>query len=171
MKRVLISGIALSAVISMSAMAERNVTYEYGTVVETTPIVKNIRVSTPREECWDEEVRYRSRGDDGLSTILGAVIGGAIGNAVGHKKKNKQVGAVVGAVVGGSIGSSMAKKNGRTVRSQTEEVCKVITEHHEEERIVGYRVRYRYNDETYTTRTDVDPGESIRLEVAVSPVF
>jgi len=158
--------------ISVSANAESNVSYDYGTVVETIPIVKNIRVSTPREECWDEEVSYERRGgDEALSTVLGAVIGGALGNAVGHHKKNKQVGAVVGAVLGGTIGRSIAKGQPRTIRTGTEEVCRVINEYSEEERIVGYRVRYRYNDETYTIRTDVHPGDTIKLRLAVTPVI
>lgn len=174
MKFTGLRSIAAGVLISISAMAsaESNVSYDYGTVVESVPIVKNIRVSTPREECWDEDVVYQRRGTDGeLSTVLGAVIGGALGNAVGHHKRNKQVGAVVGAVLGGTIGRSIAKGQPRTTRTSTEEVCRVINEYSEEERIVGYRVRYRYNDETYTTRTDVDPGDTIKLRLAVSPVI
>ena len=175
MKLISLSGMTASVLLSLSAMpalADSTVTYDYGTVVESVPIVKNIRVTTPREECWDEEVTYRQRrGDSELSTVVGAVIGGALGNAVGHHKKNKQVGAVVGAVLGGSIGRSIAKGQPQSTRTQTEEVCRVINEYSEEERIVGYLVRYRYNDETYTIRTDEDPGDSIKLRLAVTPVI
>ena len=105
------------------------------------------------------------------STILlvGAVVGGAIGNAVGHNKTNKKVGAVVGAVLGGTIGKAVATENRRYER--TEEVCRVINDYREEDRIVGYHVKYRYNDVTYTTRTDRAPGETIKLRLAVSPVI
>ncbi|MFT7684794.1 MAG: hypothetical protein ACI9FB_000135 [Candidatus Azotimanducaceae bacterium] len=165
-------GIATGVMLSTSVMAQSSVSFDYGTVVESVPIVKNIRVTTPREECWDEDVVYRDRGGDKeLSTVLGAVIGGALGNSVGHHKKNKQVGAVVGAVLGGTIGRSMGKGQHRSTRVGTEEVCRVINEYSEEEQIVGYRVRYRYNDETYTTRTDEDPGDTIKLRLAVTPVI
>lgn len=171
MKRItlLVSAMLLSA----TAMADRNVSYDYGTVVEATPIVKNIRVSTPREECWDEEVSYIERQDsDSVGTVVGAIIGGALGNAVGHNKSNKKVGAVVGAVLGGTVGNAVAKENNRgdVIRRDSQEVCRVINDYHEEERIVGYHVRYRYNNETYTTRTDTDPGDTIKLRLAVSPI-
>ncbi|MFT5210286.1 MAG: hypothetical protein ACI9CE_002011 [Flavobacterium sp.] len=171
MKLMGFSGVVTIVMLSTSVMANSSVSYDYGTVVESVPIVKNIRITTPREECWDEDVVYRDRGGDTeLSTVLGAVIGGALGNAVGHHKKNKQVGAVVGAVLGGTIGRSIAKGAPRTARSESGEVCRVINEYTEEEQIVGYRVRYRYNDETYTARTDEAPGDTIKLRLAVTPV-
>ena len=156
---------------SGAALAERNISYDYAEVIDATPIVKNIRVSTPREECWDESVTHYERGDDSVSTVVGAVVGGAIGNAVGHNKSNKRVGAVVGAVLGGTIGKSIAKENRGGRYERTEEVCRVINDYREEERIVGYHVSYRYNDVTYTTRTSEAPGDTIKLRLAVSPVI
>ena len=160
------TGLLLSA---GSAFAERNVSYDYADVVESTAIVKNIRVSTPREECWDETVRYDNSRSNNVSTVLGAVVGGALGNAVGHKKSNQRVGAVVGAVLGGTIGSAVGKE--RRVSERTEEVCRVIHDYREEERIVGYHVQYQYNDVVYTTRLDEDPGQTIKLRLSVSPVI
>ena len=154
-----------------------NISYDYATVIDADPIIKIVKISTPREECWEEEVVYRDRYEDrngALGPVLGGVIGGAVGNAVGHKKKNKQVGAVVGAVLGATLGKAVADSNrhGReNVSRGTEERCKVYHDYHEEERIVGYRVRYRYNDETYSTRTDTDPGDTIKIRLAVTPVL
>jgi uncharacterized protein YcfJ len=101
--------------------------------------------------------------------VVGAVLGGAIGNAVGHSKKNKQVGVIVGAVLGGSIGNAMSANRRTDVYHETEEVCRTYRDYYEEERVVGYRVRYRFRNETYTTRTDVDPGDTIRLRLSISP--
>ena len=170
MKLTRVSIAAFALLLSASALAQ-DITYDYGTVIESVPIVKNVRISTTREECWVEDVVYReSAPDNGLGSVVGAIVGGAIGNAVGHKKKNKQVGAVVGAVLGGTIGHSVSsRRRGMTVHG-TEEVCKTYNDYHEEERVVGYRVRYRFNNETYTTRMDNDPGDTIRLRLAVSPV-
>ena len=116
-----------------------------------------------------EEPRARSA----TGPILGAIVGGALGNAVGHKKRNKQVGTVVGAVLGGSIGADIARRHrgyGENVRYSSREVCSVVHEERHEERLAGYRVTYRYGGETYTTEMDHDPGDSLRVQVRVTPV-
>ena len=166
------AGLALPAflICTLTAYAERQVVYEHAPVVESIPIVKHVRVSTPREECWQQEVSYR-RGhrQTGVSTVVGALVGGAIGNAVGHHKKNKQVGAVLGAVLGGTVGHAVGSKN-QPVVNNSEEVCRVYQDSYQEERIIGYRVQYQFNNRIYTTRTRTDPGESIKLRLAISPV-
>lgn len=180
-----------TALTAAPALADRgNISYDYATVIESQPIIRIVKVSTPREECWEETVAYRDRDrgyhddyrrrDHGLGTVLGGVVGGAIGNAVGHSKKNKQVGAVVGAVVGATIGNAMTQTARAENRRRhddyqvtsygTEEICEIVHDYHEEERIIGYDVRYRYNDETYATRMDEDPGDTIKVRLALSPV-
>jgi|TARA_Y100000310_G_scaffold191156_1_gene191159 uncharacterized protein YcfJ len=166
--------LCVSATAAATPALAANISYDYATVIESKPIVKTVRVSTPRRECWDEEVVYRDRHDDsGVGPVVGAVLGGALGNAVGHHKRNKQVGAVVGAVLGATLGHAAANnaKGRHESHYRTEERCEVIQEFHEEDRIIGYRVRYRYRDATYTTRTDIDPGDTLKVRVAVSPAF
>ena len=177
MRMKFLVALAITTLVGGQAFARGNISYDYATVIDADPIIKIVKISTPREECWEEEVVYRDRYEDrnsALGPVLGGVIGGAVGNAVGHKKKNKQVGAVVGAVLGATLGKAVADSNRRgheNVSRGTEERCKVYHDYHEEERIVGYRVRYRYNDETYSTRTDTDPGDTIKVRLAVTPVF
>lgn len=159
---------------SLSAMAAGNVSFDYATVIDSQPIYTVVQINTPREECWQEEVAYETqpRSSHPLGTVMGGVIGGAVGNAVGHKKSNKRVGAVVGAVLGATLGNAIAASNSRSVtRYETQERCKVYQEHREEERLVGYQVRYRYNEQTYSTRMDTDPGDTIKVRLAVSPVI
>ena len=165
---------AAALIFSAQALADGQISYDYATVVDASPIVRTVRISTPREECWQEDVVYRDRSGDSnaVGTVVGGVVGGAIGNAVGHNKSNKKVGAVVGAVLGATLGHEIARSNDReTVSHGTEERCKVYQDYHEEERIVGYNVRYRYNGETYSTRTDTDPGDTIKVRLAISPVI
>jgi uncharacterized protein YcfJ len=50
------------------------------------------------------------------------------------------------------------------------ERCEVHQEEHFEDRNEGFRVTYRYNGRTYVTRMPNDPGQQIRVRVAVSPV-
>ncbi len=173
-----LSGLSIAIALFTTSAFGQNITYDYGTVVESVPIVKTYRVSTPREECWQEEITVQQpRGNNGVGTVVGALLGGAVGNAVGHKKKNKQVGVVVGAILGGTIGHAISvsnqRRNAYQVNSyrQTEEVCRTYRDYRQEEEIVGYRIRYRFNNETYTTRTDVDPGDTIKLRLVVSPVI
>jgi uncharacterized protein YcfJ len=149
--------------------------FDYAEVIESTPIYRTVEVSVPREECWTEEVVSQRRAHSQSSTpaILGTIIGGALGNAVGHDKSNKRVGTVVGAVLGHSIGRDIvaATSRGRVTQVETVRQCETVYDHHDEERLLGYQVRYRYHDKDYSVRMDDDPGEFVRVRVDVQPVF
>ncbi len=173
-----IGAVLLSAAIGAPAFAGHDFgarQYDYATVIEAEPIIKVVRVSTPREECYQESVVYRDRyyRGNGVGTVVGGVVGGAVGNAAGHSKRNKEVGTVVGAVLGAALGHAASARNRyrEDVSYGTEERCEIYREYHEEERIMGYNVRYRYNNHTYSTRMDTDPGDTIRVRVSVSPVL
>lgn len=156
------------------ALAADNVSFDYATVIDTQPVYTTVQINTPREECWQEEVVYEDRGRSShpLGTVVGGVIGGALGNAVGHKKSNKRVGAVVGAVLGATLGKVIASSNAPSQRRhETLERCKVYQDYREEERLIGYQVRYRYNAQTYSTRMDSDPGDTIKVRLGISPVI
>jgi uncharacterized protein YcfJ len=105
---------------------ERDSGYDYARVVDVEPIVRNVRVSTPRRECW-METRYESvpryeqqrvagprpRGAAG-SMILGGIIGAAIGNQVGSGD-GRRAAPVAGAI----IGSATTARTCATRRSTT----------------------------------------------------
>lgn len=149
--------------------------YEYAQVIQSRPVYKSVEISMPHEECWDEEVAHTraARSSSRTPALLGTIIGGALGNAVGHGKSNKRVGTVVGAVLGHSIGRDIVAGNShdRVVRYETVRQCETVYEYREEERLVGYEVVYRYNDEDYSVRMDDDPGEQVRIKVNIQPVF
>ncbi len=157
------------------ASSGERTTYEYATVIDSHPIYQTVEISTPREECWNEEVvvHRRDRSDSNTPAIIGTIIGGALGNAVGHGKSNRRVGTVVGAVLGHSIGRDIVTANASRERGRYETVrqCETVYEYREEERVVGYDVRYRYNDEEYSVRMDEEPGSQVRIRVNVQPVF
>ena len=91
----------------------------------------------------------------------------------GHKKSNKRVGAVVGAVLGATLGNGIASSDDQPAagrRYASEERCRVYQDSHSEQRVVGYEVRYQYQDQTYTTVMDKDPGDTIRVRLAITPV-
>ena len=173
MSRITIVALALAS-LSGSVWAETN--YEYAEVLESRPIYQLVEVSTPQEQCWEEEVavdrRYRDN-DSSTPVIVSTILGGAIGNAVGHNKSNKRVGAVLGAVLGHSIGRDIVRGNSQSGYREYEvvESCQTVYEQHEEERLIGYQVTYLYNGEERSVRTDSDPGDQIRLRVSVQPVL
>lgn len=169
----IVKAVLLAAVV-LPGLTVAGTTYDRARVVDVEPLYETVTYEVPREQCHMERVPYHRDAGRRSATapIVGAIIGGALGNAVGHKKRNKQVGTVVGAVLGGSIGADIARRNhrhGARVSYGSEEVCRVVNDIREEERLLGYRVTYRYAGETYTTRMDRDPGPSLRVRVRVTP--
>jgi uncharacterized protein YcfJ len=148
--------------------------YEEAPVIASSPVYQVQQTQQPRQECWEEQVQYQTQAPQSATPgILGAIIGGALGNAVGHHKSNKQVGAVVGAVIGGSIGSDIGRNRsgGTTYSTDTVERCRTVYNNVQQEKLVGYDVRYSYNGVQRTVRMPYDPGPTVRVRVDVEPVF
>ncbi|MFL6578141.1 MAG: glycine zipper 2TM domain-containing protein [Povalibacter sp.] len=148
--------------------------YEYANVVRTDPIVRQVRVETPRRECWDEtrtvtENPHISDPQVGGRTLLGGIIGGVIGHQFGSGQ-GRDAATVAGVAIGAGVGYDSARRAYGT--RQTDEVvqrCQVRYDNQYEERIEGYHVTYAFNGREYTTRMPYDPGSRIRVRVAVSP--
>lgn len=174
LKKVAVNTLSILFGTTLMGTALGSTTYYEADVLQSTPIYRAVETSSPREECWLEEVVRESRPQSRSRTpnILGAVIGGAIGNAVGHNKSNQRVGAVVGAVLGASVASDISRSNRRSnVRYETVERCETVYERYLEDKLVGYDVVYSYNSQEYTVRTQRDPGATIRVRVNIEPVL
>lgn len=159
--------------VSMSALAEYDRgTIEEATVISTQPVYRTVRVNEPIEQCWDEPVHVPSNSGYYSHTpkILGAIVGAAVGNEFGSGR-GKDLATVAGAVLGGSIGRDMqanhARRNSRVVY---EKRCELVDRYRTEERIDGYEVDYRYNNQVYSTFTRHDPGPTLTVSVNVVPV-
>jgi uncharacterized protein YcfJ len=154
--------------------------YETAPVKDVQPIIRVVQVSTPREICWDEQVRntaYREKGGyrSHTPTVAGGILGGIVGNQLGGGR-----GRTVMTVAGSLLGASMGRDAGYRYRSRrhgagkisysTERRCEIEDVVHQEERLEGYRVTYAYHGKTYITRTQEDPGRNIEIRVQVSPV-
>jgi uncharacterized protein YcfJ len=157
---------------------DSNAYYDYAKVTHVQPITRVVQVSTPHEVCWNERVhtvrhgrhrRHRSY----TPTVLGGVLGGVVGNQFGRGRGNTAM-TVAGALLGASIGRDAAMDRDQyrpaTTAYSTERRCEVERVYHEEERVEGYRVTYRFRGRDYVTRTDTDPGNRIRVRVEVDPV-
>jgi len=171
-----LGGLLAFNVAGFTTVALAGTTYEVADVLSTTPIYHTVEISTPKRECWEEEVARHDRrhdsNDSATPEILGAVIGGALGNAVGHHTVNSKVGTVVGAVLGGTIAHDIDNSNHEhdTVTTQTVEKCRTVSSTRQEDKLVGYDVRYRYNGTEQTVRMDRDPGDKLRIRVDAEPV-
>lgn len=147
---------------------------DYAHVTRVEPITKTIRISTPRQECWQEQVSHYDRPAprSATPTLVGAIIGGLIGNEVGHHKDAKKAGVLVGAVLGGSIARDFSRRSAGPGHQYytTEQRCETYQDYHEEERITGYHVSYKYHGNIYHTRTNNHPGERIKVRVTVTPI-
>jgi uncharacterized protein YcfJ len=143
-------------------------------VTHVQPIYKTVRVSSPERECWNEPHRYNkhqrhTQNESYTAAIAGGIIGGVIGNQFGGGSGKKAL-TVAGALLGGSVGNDY-KNHTRNYSNDYSngEQCRVTNRYREEERLDGYRVTYKYNGKTYTTRMDHDPGRRIPVSVSVTP--
>lgn len=159
-------------------------------VTHVEPIYETVRIETPRRECRTEAVERRARhhgshrqakGHSYTPQLIGAVIGAGLGRKFGSGR-GKDLGTVAGAVLGASVGRDInrdhRRRNGHhsdyhaADRTYVEhvEVCEDVSNFHDEQRVIGYKVQYRYNGQDYWTETDRDPGDRIEVRVSVSPV-
>ena len=153
----------------------RDAQYDYAQVLSAEPIIRYVTVSTPVRECWQEteyvEVNPRHRSTGG-GALVGAIIGGVVGHQFGSGRGNDAA-TVAGSLIGAAIGSDAARQANRRHRaevySRPVERCSTTMQQHQEERIEGYRVVYRYNGQKYATEMPYDPGREIRVRVDVRP--
>jgi uncharacterized protein YcfJ len=147
--------------------------YDYAPVTHVEPIVRRVRIETPRRECYDDVRTVESRPHISDPEVGGrALIGGIIGGVIGHQfgsGRGRDAATVAGALVGANVGYDAAARRNSVVREEVVQRCEVRYEREYEERIDGYRVTYEYNGREYTTRLPYDPGERMRVRVAVAP--
>lgn len=139
-----------------------------------------------------DDRRYRSGGvGQSTGTVLGGIVGAAIGNQVGDGD-GRRAATVAGALLGSAIARDSYRDRGysqhndynnynnydngygrdsgyqrETVRY--EQRCRSVQDYREDDRVVGYSVRYDYNGQLYTTQTSYHPGSTIRVRVDVVP--
>jgi uncharacterized protein YcfJ len=148
--------------------------YDDARVVAVEPIVRRVRVESPRRECWDEvRTEYPERtvhSGTAAPTIIGGIIGGAIGSQVG-RGHGRDIATIAGTLIGASIGHDSASRSSRDSEPEERVVerCQTRYDSSYRERVDGYRVTYEYQGREYTTQMPYDPGDRIRVQVAVSP--
>lgn len=170
----LAAGTALADPPSRNYGNGENGDYDYADVVRVDPLRRQVRVSEPVRECWQETVQP-SQGPFSYNHIGGTLIGGALGTVVGNQighGRGKDVARVAGALIGGAIGHNVSVDRERQLhgdRGRLVERCEVRYRDSTEERIDGYEVTYEYAGREYVTQLPYDPGQRLRVRVDVGP--
>lgn len=140
-------------------------------VLDAQPVFQTLRYPVEEEICWDEQVWHREPARRSATpVILGSIIGGVIGNQFGGGSGNVALTAA-GAALGGSIAADAShQRNPDGYYAVTERRCTIETDWRNEQRVVAWDVTYRYKGEVYQTRLKDEPGDRIRVRVAVEPV-
>lgn len=151
--------------------------YEYGKVIKVSPVYREIKVSTPVKECWQEPVTrprsVRQGSHSAGGTLAGGLIGGIIGHQFGHGR-GKKLATAVGTIVGAQLGHDAARgSHASSHGSYTayESFCEVENQVSYEEVLDSYRVTYRYKGNKYQTTMPYHPGKKIKLRVSIEPVI
>ncbi len=110
-----------------------------------------------------------------VATVIGGVIGAALGSQVGGGSARYAT-AAVGSMVGGMAGRQIYESNHRyrQPRNGVVTVCDPVPANSgyypaSDARVTAYDVTYEYAGRRYTTRTDYNPGSTIRVRVDVRP--
>ena len=149
--------------------------FEYAKVVDVRPIYREVQVSRPVRECWEEPV-YHTR-DHYPKSAGGMLAGGLIGGIVGHqlgKGRGNKVATAVGTLIGAQIGHDAV--NGHSQQQDTtvvgyEEHCKTQHQVSYEEVVDGYDVTYKYRGRKYHVEMPYDPGKRIKMRIQITPVI
>jgi len=143
-------------------------------VVEAYPLYETVEVAHPITECWTERVtrnRSQHRRGDYVAPIAGGILGGVAGHQFGGGS-GKTALTIVGTLLGASLGQQHNRSYHRQQRPVVDHVkrCETVDRYEQEQQLTGYRVKYRYEGQTYYTHTMEHPGKFIPVRVEVSPV-
>ncbi len=147
--------------------------YDFARVIKVRPIYREVRVSNPVRECWDEPVTHTRNHKSADGMVAGGLIGGIVGHQIG-KGRGKKLATAVGAILGAQIGHDAVNghfKSGQSDYVEYQKHCDTRQQVSYEEVIDGYKVTYRYKGERYKIRMPYDPGKRIKMRIQVSPVI
>jgi uncharacterized protein YcfJ len=139
-------------------------------VIQAEPLYQAVQVARPVNECWTETVAQGNRGGGVYAgPLVGGILGGVLGNQLVRGRGRTSM-TVAGTLVGAAIGQSFSAAYRRPPTLARVRRCRTVKRYEPRQQLVGYRVDYRYEGQTFTTRTRADPGRFIRVHVDVDPV-
>lgn len=139
---------------------------DYARVIESTPQYEEVNV--PRRECTSEYVpEQRHRRGSMAGPIIGGIAGGVLGAQVGGGR-GRVASSAAGAAIGAIVGDRLSQRDHDEYYEREVRRCERVD--HWETRLSGYRVVYRYRGQVQTAILPYDPGNRLRVRVAVEPV-
>ena len=150
--------------------------FEYARVIDVRPLYREVEVSRPVRECWEEPVYQTRRAEPRSASgmLAGGIIGGIVGHQIG-KGNGQRVATAVGTLIGARIGHDAV--NGHDSHQPQpelvgyEEHCKTRYQRSYEEVLDAYDVTYEYRGRTYRMQMPYDPGERIKMRIQITPVI
>lgn len=167
---------------------------EYARVVRVDPVFDSY-ASSNGQRCYERPTYVGGdddyRGQDGyydpygsqragtetgrnVATVVGGIVGAAVGSQIGGGSARYATSAI-GSMIGGMAGRQIYDQS-RRERVGTVRVCDPVHEGdgyysrgRADRTAQAYDVTYEYAGRTYTTRTNYDPGDRIRVRVDVIP--
>lgn len=157
----------LVALMSVAPLAQAEHSFEdYARVIESTPQYEEVNV--PRKECTSEYVPERRRHQGSLAgPIIGGIAGGVLGAQVGGGR-GRVASSAAGAAIGAIVGDRLSQRGDDEYYEREVRRCERVD--HWETRLTGYRVVYRYRGHVQTAFLPYDPGNRLRVRVAIEPV-
>lgn len=138
-------------------------------VVSVDKVYQTHTIREPYQDCYIKEF-YEPQGDGSMTNeIMGGILGGLIGNQFG-KGDGKDAMTVAGAALGASLAHDDELAKAKTGKVITKEVCETKYRTRSEERLKHYRIKYEYEDRTFTYTSRRKPqSDEIRIKVEVTP--
>jgi uncharacterized protein YcfJ len=138
-------------------------------VLQAEPLYQQARVARPVNECWTETVvQNGSRRGVNAGPLFGGIIGGVLGNRLAGGRSTSMT--VAGTLLGAAVGHNLGAVPQRPRATANVRRCRTVNRLESRQQIVGYRVHYRYEGQTFITRTRGYPGKFIWVRVDVDPV-
>ena len=155
--------------------AQQHDFYDYARVIRVRPIYREVEVSRPIRECWQEPVYHTSHGQHKSAggMLAGGLIGGIIGHQIGNgrgKKVATAVGTLIGAQIGHEAVNGHRQQHNESVAGY-EEHCKTRHQVSYEEVVDAYDVTYKYRGQRYHVEMPYDPGKRIKMRIQFTPVI
>lgn len=153
-------------------VADGGASFAYARVLDAHPIVRHVQVAVPRRQCRQQQVQVPTGNQyhSATPTIVGGIVGGVVGSQIG-KGHGRTAAIVAGTLLGGSIGRDIGHQNDGPPAYTNENriTCRTVNAYRTEDRVVGYRVRYRFAGRDYVARTNHAPRRWLRVRVVVTP--
>lgn len=140
----------------------------FAKVLFVKPIYEVVRTREPHLECRSNSSRHVDIGNSHQHAperiIMGGLLGGIIGHEFGHSG-NRELTTAAGVVIGSIIAHDTSPRHYRNGydRADYQQACRRVNHVREHRQVVGYKVRYKYRGEIFTTRTNYHPGKWLKI--------